>query len=231
MVIHTPPKNQNEKSKKINFALSLFFFFLGYLSIFAEEKEKYVIRNFAILRTNPSTYAFEVSILKFGEKVEVIKKTPTPTRIGSVEDYWYFVKTQRGYLGWVFGAFLGNTLTQQNITVDTKKIEEILLGVWWEVDDKDQTRFRSIEFLLEDDKSPEQKSKKFIYKNHGKKLKEGRFEVLNTGEIQFHPVLPIGDVATLYEVLNDYRMVLRKNEKEVYFKKAKTNIIEANQNN
>lgn len=217
----------------------LIFLFFPFASLLSREPDtsftsryKYIHLRKAILRTNPTTYAYEIAILNPGEKVEVLSRTEKKSKIGNVEEYWYYVKTESGYTGWIFGGFLTDQVFQNPVgeTRNVEEMESMVAGVWWEVDEKERTRFRSLELLLEEDAEgkSQKKARKFIYSYQGKKLLEGRFEVFRNGTIHFYPSLPVGEIAELKEHVTEYRLLFRKDGRQWFFKKA--SVMESSRN-
>lgn len=178
----------------------------------------------AILRTNPTSYSFEIALLKKGEKVKVLFHPEQKTKIGNIEDYWYYVQTSKGYIGWIYGSFLSEqSSSTEKETIDKNIVKENIKGVWWEVNDKGDTGYRSIEFSFDSDNSF---SGSFIYKFQNSYKIEGEFYINEDGSIELNKELSIGKILLLHKTTEGYRLFVQNEEKTYYFKKSYSNITE-----
>ncbi len=173
----------------------------------------YVSKKKAVLRTNPTTYSMEIAVLDKGENVKVLYKNPHKIRIGLVEDYWYYVQTSKNYIGWIFGSFLGSSsefvkddFVNKNIVISNIK------GIWWEINERGETEYRSFQF------NPEEK--KFVYKFQNTNKIEGEFNINEKGIIVLNKDLPIGKELEFIETPEGYRLIAQKKDKIYYFKKS-----------
>lgn len=103
-----------------------------------------------ILRTDPTTYGFEIGIVKKGESVKVLNRTDRKVRIGKSDDYWYFVKKENNLKGWIYGSALSRIPTGQTEEIiegpDMVVVQANLPGIWWELNQDGSTGYRRIEF-------------------------------------------------------------------------------------
>ena len=65
-----------------------------------------VIVDNAALRVDPLIYSARISLLKKGDKLEIIDQSKGKSTIGKNRDYWYKVRQRRGLSGWIYGANL-----------------------------------------------------------------------------------------------------------------------------
>lgn len=203
----------------------IFIFFCSNLysqNFFYEKREVgeklYVLKNGTILRTEPTLYGFEVSLLNQGEEVEVLFKTQKEELIGETKSVWYYVKTEKGLVGWIFGSLLSKTKTKkEEYYIDPKLVSNILEGVWWEVNEKGEIGFRSLEFKKENQDSLEGK---LIYKFQNNNPIEVNFKISEKGIIQLEKSLPIGKEIYVFESY-EYRIYfINENKKQIIFKKS-----------
>ncbi len=103
-----------------------------------------VLNDNAALRIDPLIYASRVTLLKKGEKVEILDQSKEKSWIGKSCDYWYKVNLKKGLSGWIFGGNLKIFTGSQSSTIDNylsnlredeeKALKENLAGKWWSVD-------------------------------------------------------------------------------------------------
>jgi len=143
-------------------ALSLFLL-LGLATVSCKEAEHnkgffeasilYSQVDAAILRTDPSTYGFEIATVRKGEPVTVISRTEKKAQIGQSSDYWYFVEKEDQVRGWVYGATMSRIAAANTEDVvegpDMVVIQANLPGIWWEVNQDGTTGYRRLEFIAE----------------------------------------------------------------------------------
>ncbi len=178
----------------------------------------YIAKNNAILRTSPSSYGFEIAILSKGEKVKVLYHPEEKVKIGQEKDYWYYVETEKKYIGWIFGSFLTEYKSnKKEEKITQEKISKELAGIWWEIDDLGNTGYRSIEFITD---SSNPSKGKFIYKFQNTNPIEGEYEITNDGNIQLEKDLSIGKNFTFIETSDGNRIVIEIKNKKIYFRKA-----------
>lgn len=222
MEILTP---RNNKNRKFLLKILIFIFFCGnlYSQNYPYGKKEtgeklYVVKNGAILRTEPTLYGFEVSLLSQGEEVQVLFKTQKEEIIGETKSIWYYVKTEKGLVGWIFGALLSKTKTKkEEYYFDPKLVSNILEGLWWEVNERGETGFRSLEFQKENQDSLEGT---VIYKFQNTNPIEVKFKITEKGMIQLEKALPIGKEIYVFESY-EYRIYfLNDNKKQIMFKKS-----------
>jgi hypothetical protein len=60
----------------------------------------------ARLREQPDAGSAEVARLLLGAVVNTQERTPTRSKVGTAEDFWYLVSAQGGARGWVFGGLV-----------------------------------------------------------------------------------------------------------------------------
>lgn len=122
-----------------------------------------------ILRTDPTTYGFEIGIVKKGESVKVLNRTDRKVRIGKSDDYWYFVKKENNLKGWVYGSALSRIPTGQTEEIiegpDMVVVQANLPGIWWELNQDGSTGYRRIEFIPEGTIEKNNKEKSALTKN------------------------------------------------------------------
>lgn len=104
----------------------------------------------AILRTDPTTYGFEIDKIRRGESVKVLDRTEKKVRMRQKEDYWYFVEKDNHVKGWIFGGTLSRIPVPGVDEVvegpDMVVVQANLPGEWWEVNTDDTTGFRRLKF-------------------------------------------------------------------------------------
>lgn len=195
---------------------------IKYYPIKKSEKpyEMYISKKYAILRSNPTTYAFEIAILNQGEKVKVLFHSEASSKTDKSYD-WYFVKTDKGYQGWLYGSFLSkNNPTSEDLQKDqvsTETISKEIAGIWWEVDEFDSTRYRKFEFTLDKEDS---KKGTFSYSFRDSNKIEGDFEIKNNGKVILKKNLSIGNVLNFIKNTEGYRIIIENNNKKYFFKKS-----------
>lgn len=177
----------------------------------------YVSKNSAILRTNPTSYSFEIAILEKGEKVKVLYRSTQKSSLGGINEYWYYIKTNKGYIGWIFGSFLSDKfIEEEKKSIDKNVLKNQLKGIWWEVNDRGETGFRSLEFTPPDDSF----KGNFIYKFQNTYKLEGEYYINNDGIIVLNKELSIGNKIELIQTPEGFRLYLKKDEQPYYFKKS-----------
>lgn len=73
-----------------------------------QSSEQYiVIENNTKIRQEPTINSSEIITLKIGDKVEIIKKSETLSRVSEYSNYWYNIKF-KDKIGWVFGEQITN---------------------------------------------------------------------------------------------------------------------------
>lgn len=181
--------------------------------------EMYVAKEYALLRSNPTNYAFEVAVLKKGEKVKVVYQPKERQTSSSIQE-WYFIITEKGYLGWIHSSFLSKTdpIREENEQLSMYIISKELSGTWWEVDEFNSIGFRKFEFQI--DHSNREKGT-FIYSFKDTPKIEGNFEIKKNGIIVLDKNLSIGNALTIIKNSDGYRIILEHNNKKYYFKKSK----------
>ncbi len=183
--------------------------------------EMFVSKQHAILRSNPTTYAFEIAILNRGEKVKVIYQPEEKTAIGNSLQHWYYVKTEKGYEGWIYGTFLSKTNpTEEELPLEQISLETLskeLVGVWWEVDEFDNTGFRKFEFNID---NQDISKGTFLYTFKDSTKIEGDFEIKNNGKVILNKTLPIGNTIHFMKNPEGYRIILENKNRKYYFKKS-----------
>ncbi|MBW7857194.1 MAG: SH3 domain-containing protein [Leptonema sp. (in: Bacteria)] len=203
-----------------------------------------------ILRTDPTTYGFEIGIVKKGEAVKVINRTDGKVRIGKSNDYWYFVKKENNLKGWIYGTALSRISTGEDEEVvegpDMVVVQANLPGIWWEQNQDGSTGFRRIEFIPEGtEEKPTTKKGEHSEQAETLKTEEAPTEVILTdkGKFQYFygktpgAVLkytidaktrkiilaqesPIGRELEFIDVGEEYRMTSAKGDKKFSFKKG-----------
>ncbi|MFN3604477.1 MAG: SH3 domain-containing protein [Leptonema sp. (in: bacteria)] len=192
-----------------------------YIQLFKKSsKEKlYVIKQGSVLRTEPSIYSFEVSLLNLGEAVDVLYKTNQKEVIGNSKSYWYYVKTERGLVGWIFGSLLSKTkVKEEEYFFDPKLVVNIIEGTWWEVNERGETGYRSLE-IKKNIQNPYEGI--LIYKFSNQEPQEIKYTISDKGIVLLEKALPIGKEIFLYETYNEHRIYFQSaDKKQIFFKKA-----------
>lgn len=133
-----------------------------YLNTSGKNYPQYVVISEGVkLRLDPDTSAKEVTILKAGSTVEMLKKSDVITKVGSKEGYWYNIKYGEKY-GWVFEAFImekdkvATELPQNYYSyikgLSTKDVKSISLAV---------NKFKSSAVILTDKNTKDDMFRKF----------------------------------------------------------------------
>ena len=166
------------------------------------------------LRTEPITTASVIEFLDVGSKLHVLKKGERQVQVGQMRDYWYFVETENGIQGWVFGAnlSLGSGPLEEEALPDPKVVQERITGKWWELRPDGTTGFRKIYFWADG---------KFKYFYGVQTLKEGRYEIIVRGKtIRLDALTGIGDHVTFDQVGDDYRLFAEKDGQKFVFRRG-----------
>ncbi len=192
----------------------------------SEQGKLYVVKDKAILRTNPTIYSFEVAILPRGEELKQIQNEPFQE---SERRNWFLVETSKGYKGWIHKNFISKNRVEKSNEVENNYINkpEIvaknLIGSWWEVDYIGTSGFRNIKFEEEENKKIiDSYEGKFTYQFKNTNTIKGIFKILSDGKIEFDPPLPIGNYLYLIDTLDGSRIVAKiekDQKKEIYFRK------------
>lgn len=147
----------------------------------------------AILRTDPSTYGFEVDTIRKGESVKVLDQTKKKVRIGQTEDHWFLVQKDNHVKGWVFGGTLSRIPVAGADEVvegpDMVVVQANLPGEWWEVNTDDTTGFRRLKFEPAGQsltKKPDEKGQQ-PEKKEARQGEEDKSEVIlaDNGKVQY----------------------------------------------
>lgn len=93
------------------------------------------------LRIDPYIFSGLITHLPKGARVEILDKSAKKSWIGKSSDYWYRIRDERGYTGWVYGStikilkpgkeeevakYLNTFLAEK-----TEEIKKNLIGKWW----------------------------------------------------------------------------------------------------
>jgi uncharacterized protein YgiM (DUF1202 family) len=202
----------------------------------------------AILRTDPTTYGFEIDTIRKGESVKVLRRTDKKSRIGRTEDYWYFVEKENHLKGWVYGAALSLIPTGEAEEVvdapDLVVVQANLPGIWWEVNADGSTGYRRLEFIPA---GAEEKKKEKEAKKTGNSLprseqeqavilaENGKFQYFygrtpgvileyridpKTRRIILNQDSPVGQQFEIIDLGEEFRMTSAKGDKKFTFKKG-----------
>jgi len=58
------------------------------------------------IRKEPTLHGTQIGMLQKGESVKILEKSKDKMKIGSMDDYWYYILTDSGVVGWSYGTFL-----------------------------------------------------------------------------------------------------------------------------
>ena len=181
-----------------------------------------VIVDNAALRVDPLIYSARISLLKKGDKLEIIDQSKGKSTIGKNRDYWYKVRQRRGLSGWIYGAnlklfSLGTGYSMDSYIARLKEkgageLRKNLAGKWWSVDSRGDFTSHCIE-LFEDGKY------KSYYKG-GNEI-EGEYDLnFKDDEIVFKGKTSFGSTGITYVARgNLYYLELRGEGTQMRFKK------------
>jgi Bacterial SH3 domain len=113
----------------------------------------------AALRLDPLIYSARITLLRKGEKVEVLDQSKEKGWIGNNSEFWYKVRQKKGISGWIYGSNLrlfspGRSSSMESYVTALQEQEEEelkkgLAGKWWSVDKRGDFTSHCIE-LFED---------------------------------------------------------------------------------
>lgn len=181
-----------------------------------------VINDNAAIRVDPLIYSSRISLLKKGDKLEIIDQSKGKSTIGKNRDYWYKVRQRRGLSGWIYGGNLklfsvgtGYTMDSYVSSLKEKGADELrknLAGKWWSVDSRGDFTSHCIE-IFEDGKY------KSYYKG-GNEI-EGEYDFnFRDDEIIFQNKTSFGRTSISYIARgNIYYLELRGEGLQMRFKK------------
>lgn len=158
----------------------------------------YVSGDAAILRTDPIIIASEVDFPPAGQRLTVIERTAKQDSIDGVSDFWYRVRQDSGIEGWIFGASLSFSQQElaQNFQGKKKEIEEVLPGIWWEIEGDGSTGYRKIVF----------KNDYFFY-SYGNRLENsGKYEITDDLKLKLSVPTGMGQELEVRKVGLEYRI-------------------------
>lgn len=202
----------------------------------------------AIMRTDPTTYGFEIDTIRKGESVKVLKRTDKKSRIGQTEDYWYFVQKDNNLKGWVYGGTLSRIPTGEAEEVvdapDLVVVQANLPGIWWELNADGSTGYRRLEFIpagAEEKKKEEEPKKDDLAVPGVEENKEvilaenGKFQYFfgknpgvileykidpKTRRVTLNQESPVGQQFEIIDLGEEFRMTSAKGDKKFTFKKG-----------
>ena len=155
----------------------------------------------AILRTDPINIASEIDFPPAGQRLVVLERTAKQDTIDDVSDFWYRVRQDSGIEGWIFGASLSFSQQEmaQNVRGRKKEIEEILPGIWWEIEGDGSTGYRKIVF----------KNGYFFY-SYGNRLENsGKYEITDELKLKLSAPTGLGEELEVRKVGLEYRIFVR----------------------
>ncbi|MDH5657532.1 MAG: SH3 domain-containing protein [Spirochaetia bacterium] len=179
-------------------------------------KYAYIKSHAGILRLDPVSISPELDVLPYGTKIQIIKKTSEKMKIGSINDYWYFVKTEDLIEGWIYGnsiTFLSSEIKDTHtgdVKLDPEKIKEQLHGKWWEIRDDGSTGLGKIYFW--DDG-------KYTYGYGRSDMTEGTYELIKNYIVLDHGSTG-GNRLEVFEVGDELRLTGKKKGKVYTFMKG-----------
>ncbi len=158
----------------------------------------YVSGDSAILRTDPIVIASEVDFPPTGQRLTVLERTAKQDNIDGASDFWYRVRQDSGIEGWIFGASLSFSQQEmaQNFQGKKKEIEEVLPGIWWEIEGDGSTGYRKIVF----------KNGYFFY-SYGNRLESsGQYEISDDLKLKLSAPTGMGQELEVRKVGLEYRI-------------------------
>lgn len=201
----------------------------------------------AIIRTDPTTYGFEIGTVRKGEPVKVLRRTDRKVRIGKTTDYWYYIQKDNQLKGWVYGGSLSRRPTAEAEEVvegpDMVVVQANLPGIWWELNHDGSTGYRRLEFVPEGAEKParEEETEDDLAVPGAEENKEvvlsetGKFQYFfgkspgaiieyridpRTRRINLKQESPVGQQFELIDLGEEFRLVSAKGDKKFTFKKG-----------
>ncbi len=105
-----------------------------------------VIQDNTAMRVDPLLYSARVAILKRAEVVQLLDISKGKATIGKDRDYWYKIRTESGFVGWVYGSNIKKFSNKSKSTIDryissfweeeASKFKGKLSGKWWSIDSR-----------------------------------------------------------------------------------------------
>lgn len=114
-------------------------------SVDKKDNSKYGIVLFSntSVRIDPIIFSAKVTQLKKGQAVQITEKSQKRTWVAGKIDYWYKIKSDENYSGWIFGSTIKilkpgsknkiSTYIAEFWDTEAKKIMEGIAGKWWSV--------------------------------------------------------------------------------------------------
>jgi len=182
------------------------------------------------LRIDPLIFSARIAQLKKGETVTILNRSSQKSAIGNSSSYWYYIITDRGLSGWLFGVNMKIISSNDKDAVkdyisdfweeETKKLTKDLSGKWWSINRFGDFTNHCLEIY-------ENNTYKSYSKGNEKSAMEGDYNFdFNQNEIVFLKGTSFGQNLNFLVRGSSYVLYREQKDYELKFKKIVENLNE-----